>query len=129
MAITWDDFHGANAAYVLDLYDRFLANPSSVDPATRAFFEQAGAPAAAPEPAAAPRPVTPYDAALVAAAGSLATGIREYGHRAAHLDPLGTPPPGDTEMVPETHGLSEAALQALPASAVGGPAAAGAANA
>ena len=34
------DFHGPNAGYVLDLYDRYRKNPESVDPATRAFFEQ-----------------------------------------------------------------------------------------
>src|SRR5918998_843050 len=32
-------FHGPNAGYVLDLYDRYLDDPSSVDPDTRATFE------------------------------------------------------------------------------------------
>ena len=59
----------------------------------------------------------------------MATGIREYGHRAARLDPLGSPPPGDPELEPATHGLRETDLERLPASAIGGPAAEGAANA
>ncbi|HEX2323805.1 MAG TPA: 2-oxoglutarate dehydrogenase E1 component, partial [Chloroflexota bacterium] len=66
------------------------------------------------------------DAARVAAVGALATAIREYGHRAARLDPLGTPPVGDPELDPATHGLTEAELEALPAGAVGGTVAAGA---
>ena len=33
-------FHGPNAGYVLDLYDRYLHDPTSVDPDTRATFER-----------------------------------------------------------------------------------------
>src|SRR5437868_14915388 len=34
-----DIFHGPNAGYVLDLYDRYRHDPQSVDPQTRALFE------------------------------------------------------------------------------------------
>ena len=34
----WPDFHGPNAGYVLELYDRFRQNPESVDAATQAYF-------------------------------------------------------------------------------------------
>jgi 2-oxoglutarate dehydrogenase E1 component len=37
---TPDLFHGPNAGYVLELYDRYLQNPESVDTETRAFFER-----------------------------------------------------------------------------------------
>ena len=30
---------GANAAFVAELYDRYLANPSSVDPSWASFFQ------------------------------------------------------------------------------------------
>ena len=33
-------FHGPNAGYVLDLYERYQRDPASVDAATRAFFER-----------------------------------------------------------------------------------------
>ena len=33
------DFHGPNAAYVLDLYERYQRDPAAVDAATRAFFQ------------------------------------------------------------------------------------------
>ena len=33
-------FHGPNAGYVLELYERYQQNPQSVDAATREFFER-----------------------------------------------------------------------------------------
>src|SRR5690242_5781321 len=53
-------FHGPNAGYVLELYERFQQDPQSVDAATRAVFEQwtpTDEPAA-PQPAA-PQPAAP----------------------------------------------------------------------
>ncbi|HEX2037305.1 MAG TPA: 2-oxoglutarate dehydrogenase E1 component [Chloroflexota bacterium] len=130
----WRTFHGPNAAYLLELYERFRTDPLAVDPQTRAAFERwspalvqaLGAPA---REAARAEAFGAGDLALVAAAGKLATGIREYGHRAARLDPLGSAPPGDPELEASTHGLKEGDLERLPASAIGGPVAAGAANA
>jgi 2-oxoglutarate dehydrogenase E1 component len=131
-------FYGPNAGYVLDLYERYQRDPASVDPATRAFFETWRPPG--PEAAALPSarlaratPVSPTgdlegrEAARGAAA--LAGAIRNYGHLAARLDPLGSEPPGDRELDPTTHGITEADLAALPASVVGGPAARGLSNA
>ena len=34
------EFHGPNAGYVLELYERFQKDPTAVDAATRAFFEE-----------------------------------------------------------------------------------------
>ncbi len=65
---------------------------------------------------------------MVGAVG-LANSIREYGHLAVRLDPLGSDPNGAPELVAESHGVTEAELAALPADVVEGPAAAGAANA
>src|SRR5947209_3840525 len=95
----WQEFSGPNAAYLADLYDRFRADPESVDPETRRFFEGGGAPpveavaparvveAASPGAAAAAPAV---DVGHVAGAAELATAIRAYGYRAARLDPLGS---------------------------------------
>jgi 2-oxoglutarate dehydrogenase E1 component len=58
------------------------------------------------------------DVVTIVHAARLARSIREYGHLAAQVDPLGTPPPGDPMLDPATHGLSEATLAALPASIV-----------
>jgi 2-oxoglutarate dehydrogenase E1 component len=36
----WRAFHGPNAGYVLELYERYRADPHSIDAATRAAFER-----------------------------------------------------------------------------------------
>src|SRR6187401_2590109 len=133
MSLNWKDFQGVNAAAALELYDRFRADPASVDDATRAFFERVPPPAtigttrAAREPAAAPTggacPPAPH---LVVGAVNLAQSIRRYGHLAAEIDPLGSRPMGDPALRPETHEVTEADLRSLPASLFDGPVAEGA---
>jgi len=123
-----NDFHGPNAGYVLELYERFLEDPDSVDPASRAIFEQW-----TPQPngmaahVAAPAAGVPI--AKIVGAANLAQSIRMHGHHAARLDPLGSAPRGDPSLDPAAHGLTEADLAALPADVVGGAAAAQASNA
>ncbi len=123
-------FFGPNAGYVLELYDRYVADPESVDADSRAFFE-AFTPTlpAATQMAVAATPATGADLGKVAAAVALATGIREYGHLAVPLDPLGSEPPGAPELDPATYGLTDDDLKAMPAEVVGGEVANGAANA
>ncbi|HQF70580.1 MAG TPA: 2-oxoglutarate dehydrogenase E1 component, partial [Promineifilum sp.] len=127
----WQEFHGPNAAYILDLYDRYRQNPDSVDPNARALFQEwqpdgEFSPAPAVMASGQPGPATEKIMAVV----NLATAIREYGHLAAHIDPLGLAnPPGDPALHPSAHGLTEDDLRGLPAALVGGPAAEGAANA
>jgi 2-oxoglutarate dehydrogenase E1 component len=36
----WHDFPGPNAGYILELYDRYRADPGSVDADTRAVFDR-----------------------------------------------------------------------------------------
>ncbi len=120
----WGEFGGVNQAYVLELYERFLQDPASVDAATRAAFERSAPPAiASPAGAAAPAPpaLSAPSLSSVVGAVNLAESIRRYGHLAATIDPLGSAPIGDPSLNAETHGVTEAELQALPASLVGGP--------
>lgn len=127
-------FFGPNAGYVLELYDRYLADPHSVDDESRAFFATlnpaevavALAPARASAATAAPANI---DVNRVVGAAALAQAIREYGHLAASIEPLGTALPGAPELDPGFHGIAEADLAVLPASVVGGPSAAGVATA
>ena len=172
----WERFYGPNAGYVLELYERYQADPGSVDAATRAFFEQSAplsanadgeseagngavavmaTPAAPPAPATngaakvqvAPPPVAATrngndsgggmtaappgvpvagsaplaavsDVAKIVSAARLARCIREYGHLASDIDPLGMPRPGDPMLDAATHGLTDEDLAALPASIV-----------
>src|SRR5204863_1624472 len=63
------------------------------------------------------------DVTRVVGAAALAQSIREYGHLAARIDPLGAEPPGDPELEAATHGIRDWDLSSLPPSVVGGPAA------
>jgi 2-oxoglutarate dehydrogenase E1 component len=66
----------------------------------------------------APRHVHPSvgpDARAVAAAVALVRAYRSFGHLAARLDPLGSPPPGDPALDPEPLGLTPEAMATIPA--------------
>jgi 2-oxoglutarate dehydrogenase E1 component len=116
---SWGEFAGLNRGYVLEQYEKFRQDPSSVDAATRALFEQWQPP---PEEAAAPTAVSGDLLHKAVGAVSLAQSIRRYGHLAAKLDPLGLRVPlGDPSLLPETHGLTEEDLRQLPASLVSTP--------
>jgi len=114
----WEGFSGINRGYVLELYERFRKDPSSVDPESRAIFEQWTPPADSAEPADASADVP---ARTAVAAVNLAQSIRRYGHLAAQLDPLGSKPPGDPTLLPETHGLTEDDLRRVPSSLISSP--------
>ncbi len=127
----WAQFSELNSAYIEELYERYQADPGSVDTESRSFFERWGPPVTATRILETSRtaPAPAFDPARVAATIALSTAIRMYGHHAARLDPLGSEPAGDTELLPETHGLREEDLAAIPASIVGGFAAEGAESA
>ena len=114
----WEGFSGVNSGYVLELYERFRSDPASVDPESRAIFEE-WTPPQDPDVAAASAEGMPARVAVDAV--HLAQSIRRYGHLAAQLDPLGTRPPGDPSLLHETHGLTEADLRRLPATLMSSP--------
>ena len=140
-----DDFYGPNAGYVLDLYDRYQQDPDAVDPATRAAFQNWTPAAAEPvyrngtaatlastAPSISPPPapnVPAMDVMKVVGAARVTRLVREMGHLTAHIDPLGSEPPGDPNLQLATHGLTTEDMAALPPTVVGGPLAEGAANA
>ena len=122
------DVDGLNAGYAGDLLEDYLENPDAVPSEWRRLFESGdsevvasnpglvrlletleaqanGQPAAAlrPEeqPAARAEPITDELLGGVAAAMALVKAYRMHGHLAAHLDPLGSEPPGDPALEPE----------------------------
>jgi 2-oxoglutarate dehydrogenase E1 component len=113
---------GANAAYLEDLYDRYLADPAAVPARWREFFAetQGGAPPAAAALRAAPRLASlPAARESVTAPGSekqaaVSRLIQVYhlrGHQIADIDPLGMlerPLPNVLRL--DYHGLSDADL-------------------
>ncbi len=119
------DVDGLNAGFARDLLEDYLENPEAVPTEWRELFESgrsdvvaahpglarllelagnghpAAAPAAAPSPPAEAIPVTDELLGAVAAAMALIKAHRMHGHLAAHLDPLGSEPPGDPALEPE----------------------------
>ena len=124
-------FHGPNAGYVLELYERFRHDPDSVDPSWRDFFHSFTPPAPGQTmPAAGPvGEAGGADIERLLGARELARRIRGRGHTAARLDPLGSEPQPDTVLQGVLYGISEADLAQVPAEAVRGPASRGAGHA
>ena len=124
---SWQGFTGLNRGYVLELYERFRRDPASVDPETRALFER-WTPPVVDVVDEAPLAADPSLLRKAVSAVSLARAIRRYGHLAAQIDPLGRPRRGDPSLLPETHGVAEADLRALPATLIASPLAETASN-
>ena len=120
--------YGGNAAFVEELYEQFLADPGSVDPAWRDYFSgiAAGARDVAHGPVrtrlaeASRRPAVAAPAAAPADEGAAKQGavsrlIQVYanrGHLVANLDPLGLQsPPRPYVLELEYFGLSDADLE------------------
>ena len=112
----WQEFTGLNRGYVFELYEKYRQDPSSVDAGTRAIFDHWTPPAES-------APVTSgiaYD--KIVGTANLALSIRRYGHLAARLDPLAIRKPiGDPSLLPETHGVTEDDLRALPSTLLPSP--------
>jgi 2-oxoglutarate dehydrogenase E1 component len=120
----WNAFYGPNAGYLIELYERYSADPNAVDEATRAFFATWTPPTdgVAAEAAAAPA----IDITRTVAVARLIRYIRELGHLAARIDPLGSDPVGDPGLELSVHHITQADLAALPGHIVRGPLAEGA---
>ncbi len=106
------EFHGPNAAYILELYDRYSRNPDSVDESTRARFAH-WKPPAEDDFSAVPIPGTAWPVEQLVAVTNLAQAIRGFGHLAATLDPLGMANSDDPSLELETYGLTETLLREL----------------
>ena len=120
-----------NDGVIAEQFERYRHDPSSVDETWRQYFAMAEALFAGNtgsngtrESAAASSATSPaggYDLSMlqkVAGAASLLQAIRNYGHLAVQLDPLGTPPPGADELTNEYHGVSDEDLAAIPGEAL-----------
>jgi 2-oxoglutarate dehydrogenase E1 component len=118
------DVDGLNSGFARDLLEEYLENPDAVPSEWRRVFESGhsdvvaahpglarllealgnGHPAQVAEPEAPPvaaEPVSDELLGAVAAAMALVKAHRMHGHLAAHLDPLGSEPPGDPALEPE----------------------------
>ncbi|HTO92611.1 MAG TPA: 2-oxoglutarate dehydrogenase E1 component [Candidatus Sulfotelmatobacter sp.] len=100
MSSRLDFIQRANAGYIEKLYAEFLKDPASVPEEWALFF--AGFDFAGSRPAAAGTPT--------AGVFGLVSAYREFGHRAARLDPLSTAAPSEPLLELSNFGLSEADL-------------------
>jgi 2-oxoglutarate dehydrogenase E1 component len=118
---TESQFYGPNLGYVLELYERYKKDPNSVDERTRSFFEGWSPPEAGGDGPTVVAEVPEVNVDKVVGVAKYVRSIRDFGHRAAQLDPLGSPPPGDPTLDPGFHDISQDDLEALPASIVNAP--------
>ena len=112
-----------NDGVIAEQFERYRLDPASVDETWRQYFRMAeslfGGNTLTPSRAVAGSPGV--DIALmkkVASAASLQQAIRNYGHLAVQLDPLGSPPPGADDITPAYYGLTEADLEIIPGEAL-----------
>lgn len=119
-----------NDGIIVEQFERYRRDPSSVDETWRQYFRIAeslfatagagGHDASSAPPTAAGSAATDLDLLKkVAGAASLQQAIRNYGHYAVQLDPLGAPPPGADELAAEFYGLTDDDLRAIPGAALG----------
>jgi len=115
---------GAESGGFLRQIDGLLAGAGGFYPdvfsSLAADFAKAPPIEAAGEPAATAgvRPLaaaSTNDLKAVAAAVALVRAYRSFGHLAARLDPLGSPPPGDPALDPEPLGLTPEIMARIPA--------------
>jgi 2-oxoglutarate dehydrogenase E1 component len=115
------EFFGPNLGYVLELYESYKQDPDSVDEAAREFFRNWSPPSVGAPGANGQAVAAGVDVDKVVGAAKFIRSIRDFGHSAAQLDPLGSEPPGDPALDPGFHGITEDDLEAMPSSVVGGP--------
>jgi 2-oxoglutarate dehydrogenase E1 component len=118
---TENQFFGPNLGYVLELYENYREDPDSVDGQMREFFESWRPPRVG-TPGANGQQVAPeVDVEKAVGASKHVRHIRDFGHRAAKLDPLGSEPPGDPTLDPTFYRITNEDLETLPSLIIGGP--------
>jgi 2-oxoglutarate dehydrogenase E1 component len=134
----WEAYYGPNLGYVQEQFEKYVANPEAVEQTFRDLFEKWGEPLIAQpyreklvtEPTAGQKEQPQVHTELLkkaVAAGKLVWNIRNYGHLAADIDPLGISSAADTRLLePEFYGIDQSDLQAMPADLVWESAPAGA---
>jgi 2-oxoglutarate dehydrogenase E1 component len=101
---------GANAQLIEEMQRAWLADPDSVDPTWRAFFQgfSLGSNGALPADVQGQAPI--IDSLKQSRVHYLINSYRAIGHLEANLDPLGEPPPPAPKLQLAEHCLSEADL-------------------
>ncbi len=119
----WEAFLGPNLAYVAELYEHYLANPTTVPEDVQDLFARWGDPTPIQD-GTLPMPETPEDFQIqqgrvkrLAAARDLMSNVRQFGHLAAAIHPLQLPTRTVVEepLDPASVGLTTTDLQQMSA--------------
>jgi 2-oxoglutarate dehydrogenase E1 component len=114
-------FHGPNLGYVIELYERYLEDPNSVDPEMKEYFDQGNIPRmnlSKSETHETHEKLQVSDAEKIIAALRLADHIRAYGHLSADVYPLSERGQQNPLNEPEKWGITEEDLEQLPANLI-----------
>ena len=115
------EFTGQNFGFVLELYEKYLESPESVDAKTAEFFRN-WLPESLIQELEEDGEAVPVsesvDLRKVVGAVEYVQAIRQFGHLGAEINPLGYASVDDPELYPDAHGITEDDLKALPASLV-----------
>ncbi|MRX72928.1 2-oxoglutarate dehydrogenase E1 component [Bacillus lacus] len=119
--VTWEDFHGPNLGYVLELYDAYLQDPSLIDQDLKEMFDQLDSPpteAVQQESASGTSGADATDEQIrkIASAVKLADDIRTYGHLNSSVNPLDNHEEKKEFLRLEDYGLEEGDLRKIPVS-------------
>jgi len=116
----WQHFHGPNLGYVMELYEQYLQDPSSIDEELRGMFDAWGAPQVSNEEGTTISQAEQMTYSIqklqkVASAVKLAEDIRTYGHLNASIYPMGIKPEYRDVVDLNRYGLSMEDLIEIPA--------------
>lgn len=107
-------FYGPNLGYIIELYEQYLEDPSSVDEETRRYFDEFGAPETS-SPTEVPVAGPSIDLEKVVSATRLINDIRAFGHKAADIYPLKDHPREQELFELSRYDLTEEDLKQIPA--------------
>lgn len=112
-----------NDGYIAEQLDAYRRDPKSVDESWRQFFrlaESLGGNSVSAGAVGSPADQQEF-ARKVAGVARYVSAIRQFGHLAVPLDPLGTPPPGALELTMEHYGITDADLDVVSGAAIDFP--------
>ncbi len=109
-------FHGPNSGYFLELYDKYLENPTSIDSHAKTLFDKWKSELASTRH----KEASPQNMEKIVATVNLTQTIRAFGHLGARINPLNSSQIYDSAPYTTTHNLTEEDLCQLPSSLIGG---------
>ncbi|MCF7618208.1 2-oxoglutarate dehydrogenase E1 component [Bacillus sonorensis] len=119
--MTWEEFHGPNLGYVLELYDQYVKDPENIDPDLKGMFDDLGAPPGDIRAASGKTEEAHFTAdsiEKIASAVKLAEDIRTYGHLNASVNPLRKTQEKQELFPLAEYGLTEQDVEKIPASVI-----------